>query len=484
MKLNQKEQCLSAAAGKSGMSEKTARKYLRQQVLPSQMQPERTWRTREDPFDEVWDQLQDKLEINPGLEAKTLFEWLQRLYPGRYSDGQLRTLQRRIKHWRGLSGPSKEVFFDQIHKPGALCASDFTHMSELCVTINGLPFKHLVYHFVLTYSNWETGTVCFSESFESLSFGLQNALWTLGGVPWMHRTDKLTAAVQNLDKPNRDDFTRKYRGLLRHYGLEGQKIQTGKANENGDVEQRHYRLKRALEQALLLRSSRDFFSRGEYEQFLQNMFKQLNTGRRERFKEELDVIRSLPAKRLGDYTEYSVAVRPSSTIRIKKNVYSVHSRLIKEKVTVRLYAEHLELWYAQRMVEKIPRLRGEGNHHVQYRHIIDWLVRKPGAFENYRYREDLFPSSRFKIAYDNLKAHEPSRGTREYLKILKLAAKESESGVDDALRWLMDQGQPIRYETVAAILEGNQCIPQVTQVEIDAIDLNLYDTLLENVEVH
>jgi hypothetical protein len=136
------------------------------------------------------------------------------------------------------------------------------------------------------------------------------------------------------------------------------------------------------------------------------------------------------------------------------------------------------------MVEKIPRLRGEGNHHVQYRHIIDWLVRKPGAFENYRYREDLFPSSRFKIAYDNLKAHEPSRGTREYLKILKLAAKESESGVDDALRWLMDQGQPIRYETVAAILEGNQCIPQVTQVEIDAIDLNLYDTLLENVEVH
>jgi hypothetical protein len=152
------------------------------------MQPERTWRTREDPFDEVWDQLQDKLEINPGLEAKTLFEWLQRLYPGRYSDGQLRTLQRRIKHWRGLSGPAKEIFFDQIHKPGELCESDFTHMSELGVTINGLPFKHLVYHFVLTYSNWETGTVCFSESFESLSFGLQNALWKLGGVPRTHRT--------------------------------------------------------------------------------------------------------------------------------------------------------------------------------------------------------------------------------------------------------------------------------------------------------
>jgi hypothetical protein len=151
---------------------------------------------------------------------------------------------------------------------------------------------------------------------------------------------------------------------------------------------------------------------------------------------------------------------------------------------VRLYADHLEVWYAQRKVEKIPRLRGEGNHRIEYRHIIDWLVRKPGAFENYRYRDDLFPTSRFKMAYDHLKDHDQSRAAREYLKILDLAAKQSQSGVDDALRWLMDQDQPISFEAVEVILMTNQSIPEVTEVEIDAVDLSLYDSLLQAVEVN
>jgi hypothetical protein len=466
------------------MSENTARKYLRLGKLPSQCKQFRPWRTREDPFEEVWDELKFKLEVNPGFEAKTLFEWLQREYLGRFSDGQLRTLQRRIKQWRALEGPAKEVYFDQQHSPGQLCESDFTHMTRLGITIDGIPFNHLIYHFVLTYSNWETGTVCFSESFESLSSGLQNALWELGGVPEIHRTDKLSSAVQKLDKPGADEFTRRYRALLRHYGLQGQRIQTGKAHENGDVEQRHHRLKRAVDQALLLRDSRDFASRKAYELFLAKLFSQLNAGRRIRFEEELKVLRCLPAKRLDDYTPFKVRVGPSSTIRIKKNVYSVHSRLINEQVNVRLYADHLQVWYAQRQIEKIARLRGEGNHYIQYRHIIDWLVRKPGAFENYRYREDLFPSSRFKMAYDDLKSRYGRRADKEYLQILYLAAKETESGVDDAIRWLMDQNQSISFDAVETIVITNQRIPQATDVVMEVVDLSLYDSLLQVEEVN
>jgi hypothetical protein len=484
MKLNQNEERLSVAAAKSGMSENTARKYLRLGKLPSQCKQFRPWRTREDPFEEVWDELKFKLEVNPGFEAKTLFEWLQREYLGRFSDGQLRTLQRRIKQWRALEGPAKEVYFDQQHSPGQLCESDFTHMTRLGITIDGIPFNHLIYHFVLTYSNWETGTVCFSESFESLSSGLQNALWELGGVPEIHRTDKLSSAVQKLDKPGADEFTRRYRALLRHYGLQGQRIQTGKAHENGDVEQRHHRLKRAVDQALLLRDSRDFASRKAYELFLAKLFSQLNAGRRIRFEEELKVLRCLPAKRLDDYTPFKVRVGPSSTIRIKKNVYSVHSRLINEQVNVRLYADHLQVWYAQRQIEKIARLRGEGNHYIQYRHIIDWLVRKPGAFENYRYREDLFPSSRFKMAYDDLKSRYGRRADKEYLQILYLAAKETESGVDDAIRWLMDQNQSISFDAVETIVITNQRIPQATDVVMEVVDLSLYDSLLQVEEVN
>jgi len=106
----------------------------------------------------------------------------------------------------------------------------------------------------------------------------------------------------------------------------------------------------------------------------------------------------------------------------------VHSRLIGEDVEVRLFAERLEVWYAQKKVETMPRVRGKGHHHINYRHIIDWLVRKPGAFEQYRYRDDLFPSSRFRIAYDVLKGQSPARGHKEYLKILQLAARETEAG--------------------------------------------------------
>ena len=153
----------------------------------------------------------------------------------------------------------REVFFAQQHPPGRLGASDFTHMEELGVTIQGQSFPHLIYHFVLTYSNWETGTVCFSESFESLSEGLQNALWELGKVPHRHRTDRLSTAVNNMIDPV--EFTDRYKGLMRYYGLESEKTQAGHGNENGDVEQRHLRFKRAVEQELMLRGSAGFRQR-------------------------------------------------------------------------------------------------------------------------------------------------------------------------------------------------------------------------------
>ena len=216
------------------------------------------------------------LEINPGLEAKTLFEDLQRKNPGKYEDGQLRTLQRRIKRWKAEEGPSKEIFFTQSHKPGELCQSDYTNMNKLGVTINNVPFEHLVYHFVLTYSNWETGTICFSESFESLSQGIQNALWELGGVPLKHRTDCLTVAVNKACNP--EEFTRRYQDLVDHYGTTPCKTNPSSPHENGDVEQRNYRFKKAVEQSLILRGNRNFENRREYELFISELFIQLNAG--------------------------------------------------------------------------------------------------------------------------------------------------------------------------------------------------------------
>lgn len=476
MELLGKGKSLATSAAKADMDEKTARKYRELGELPSEIKIEHTWRTREDPFAEVWEEVKGKLEINPGLEANTLFEDLQRRYPGRFADGQLRTLQRRVKIWRALEGPAKEVFFPQVHRPGELCQSDFTDMNALGVTIQGQPFDHLAYHFVLTYSNWETGTICFSESFESLSEGLQNALWELGGVPERHRTDRLSAAVQKPDNP--EEFTQRYRALLNHYGLKGQKTQPESPNENGDVEQRHYRFKKALEQSLMLRGSCDFSSRQDYAVFLTKLFAQLNAGRKEPLAEEIRVLRRLPPSRLDSCKKLQVRVGPSSTIRVNHNVYSVDSRLIGEKVQIRLYVEHLEVWYAQQCIETIPRLRGEGKHRIQYRHIIEWLVRKPGAFDNYRYREDLFPTHRFRMAYDWLKRGHPSRAAKEYLGILHLAAMHSEAAVDYSLRILIEKEQPISIGAVETIMDSLESIPSPTQITIAEVDLGAYDALL------
>ncbi len=476
MELVKTEKQLSSAAAKAGMCEKTARKYRRSGKLPSDSAAPHVWRTRPDPFEEVWEEVRGVLKDNPGLEAKTLFEDLQRRYPGRFPDGQLRTLQRRVKMWRALEGPLQEIFFAQEHHPGVLGQSDFTHMDSLGVTLGGQPFNHLVYHFVLTYSNWETGSVCFSESFESLSAGLQAALFELGGVPKAHQSDRLSAAVCNLQSPA--EFTERYAALLRHYGLEGKMIQPRKANENGDVEQSHHRFKRAVDQALMLRGSRDFTDREAYESFLKKLFEQLNANRRERFMEEVAVLRKLPLKRLDGFKKLRCRVGQGSTISVEQNVYSISSRLIGEQVEVRLYAEHLEVWYAQQKVECIERLRGRKGHHVNYRHVIDWLVRKPGAFANYRYRSDLFPTSRFRMALDMLEQQRPERGHKEYLKILQFAAKENETRVDDALRALIDTGQAINFEMVEAMVQETSAIPQPTDVYIDDIDLERYDAML------
>lgn len=480
-KLMQTESTGYIAAAKAGMEEKTARKYVKAGNLPSELKVEHDWRTRIDPFEAHWEEVSEKLADNPGIEAKTLFEDLQRRFPGMFPDGQLRTLQRRVKRWRALEGPSKEVFFPQLHRPGELAQSDYTHMGKLGITINKQPFDHLIYHFVLTYSNWETGSICYSESFESLSEGLQAALWELGGVPQVHQTDRLTAAVHNA--LHQEEFTQRYLALLRHYRLAGRKTQPASPNENGDVEQRNHRLKRAMQQTLLLRGSFDFDSIDEYRLFLRDLFTRLNRGRRERFLEEQRVLRSLPERRLSSCTRLEVSVGRASTIRVSNNTYSVASRLIGETVQVQLFADHLDLYYAQKRVDSLPRLRGKCRHLINYRHVIDQLQRKPGAFENYRYREEMFPGSCFRVAYDELKErHTRQIAAREYLKILAMAAKESETAVAAALAELCGR-QPITAQAVEELVRAQQLPSPVTEVGVVAVDLACYDRLLSMEEV-
>ena len=480
--MRNKHEHLYQAADAAGMSSKTAHKYLKNGKLPSQCRVEHTWPTRQDPFADDWAFIEQILEDTQAtLESKTLLRHLQLAYPGKYHNGQLRTLQRRIKAWKALYGPAKEIFFPQHYEPGQWACSDFTNMNKLNITIARQPFEHLLYHFVLCYSNWQVARICFSESFESLSLGIQDALWKLGGVPSLHRTDCLTSAVHKVGHP--DIFTAKYRGLADHYGFESAKTNPASPHENGDVEKSNDLLKKAIDQSLIIRGSRDFDSVADYEKFLQKIVNRMNQNCHKRFAEEIEAIKELPARRYGDYDTKTCKIGRGGTFRLLHNTYSAHSRLAGETVKIRVYADTLELWYAQRHIETLPRLRGENGYYINYRHHIDILVRKPGAFENYCYKDALFPTSLFRIAYDILRDGCSIRqANKEYLKILELAAKEDESLVNEALRLLINLEDQIGFEKVKQFIDSKQKPPEPTSVHIEPVDINDYDMLLETPE--
>jgi transposase len=472
---------LCKASAQAEMDEKTARKYIRARQLPSEMAAAHSWRTRPDAFEEDWPAIAALLKDSPRLQSTTVFDWVCRRTPGRYQTGQLRSLQRRIKHWRATEGPEKAVMFPQEHVPGRLCASDFTHMTSLGITIAGAPFDHLLFHFVLTYSNWETATVCFSESYESLSEGLQRAFWALGGVPLAHRSDQLSAAVHQ-DLEGKKAFTRRYEGLLAHYGVQPVRNNAGCPHENGDAEKSHHLIKTAVDQTLLLRGSRNFPSRRDYEDFLCAVIAERNQSRSVRFAEEQAGLRPLPVRRLDAETRLVSQVRASSTILVGKNVYSVPSRLIGETVEVRLGAERLSVYYGGRCMESdIERLRGSNRHRINYRHVIGSLVRKPGAFASYAWREECFPTSRFRMAYDLLLTSHGARAAKEYLRILELAAMENESAVDEALRDLLDRGLVVDFASVAHHVAQATSVAPPRQVHVAPVDLCGYDALMTGV---
>jgi hypothetical protein len=309
--------------------------------------------------------------------------------------------------------------------------------------------------------------------------GLQNALWELGGVPKQHRTDSLSAAVNNLSQ--KEEFTDNYAGLLNHYNMTASHTNAGRANENGDVEQSHYRFKKAVAQELILRGSNDFYSRVDYEEFLRRILKRRNGSRREKLAAEIALMRSLPHYRLEDCTRISVKVTRNSIITVKKNYYSVTSQLIGERVVVKLYADFLEVCYAGTVVHQIPRLRGEGKMAINYRHLIHSLIRKPGAFRNYRFQPSLFPRLNFRLAYDYLVQHYPSTAERQYLIILQMAAEISEERVAEVLRHLLTNGEAITAQCVKELLAIDQSLATVQRLEAYQIELSAYDSLLEEV---
>jgi hypothetical protein len=469
------------AAAKAGMSERSARRVERDAVLPSQ-EPRRYWRSRPDPFAEVWEtEVVPLLKNAPQLMAITILRKLQEDHLEGFPDGVVRTLQRRIRQWRALEGPPKEVFFPQEHAPGDRGLSDFTDMGDLNVTITGAGFAHRLYHFVFAFSRWEYAEVVDSgESFEALSKGLQNALWQAGGAPHEHRTDSLSAAFKNLK--DEEDFTARYTALLDHYGMAGTRNNRGQSHENGSVESSHRYLKEAVDQALLLRGHRDFDARASYETFVREAVMRRNRRNAAAFRIEREQLLDLPLRRTTDFVEEEARVTRCGTFTVRGILYSAPSRLIGHRLKVRLYSDRLDCYLSGALVLTLARgvrspINGRGRM-IDYRHFIEALKRKPQAFKGLVFRDALFPREAYRRTWEQLAEKLTQRqACQTIVGLLELAAKDGiEAVLAQRLDALLVAGELPNLKLLRE--EFAPCHPELPQVAVKIPAASSYDALL------
>lgn len=482
MEFRKQSQTQLAAAAKAGLSERSARRIDKGELTPSP-KAKRTWRTRLDPLAQVWDSdLVPLLEMDAELLPATLLEYLCDKYPGDFDNSVQRTLQRRVKAWKIEHGPAKEVMFRQVKQPGRMGISDFTVLKDATITLAGEPFDHRLYHYRLAYSGWSyVKVICGGESFTALSTGLQNALWRSGGVPQEHRTDSLSAAFNNLAE--QQALTVRYHDLCRHYGIKPTRNNLGRCHENGAIESPHGHFKRRLTQALRLRAGMDFASLENYQGFIDAVVSKINRRCRTRFEEELAVLGALPKRRTQDYAEHRVLVSCTSTFDLKRVTYTVPSRFVGQRLYVQLYDERLELFSGHVKVFELPRVyahKTQRARRIDYRHVIDSLVRKPQAFRHSQIRDDLLPNGDYQLIWRYVDEHlEAHKACRYIVRLLHLAATENcEGALGRYVLRQIDQGKlPSEQQCLQRFGKPPQVIPLITSRQHPIED---YDQLLSS----
>ena len=469
------------AAAKSAISTRTARRIEQSNTLP-RAKADRDWRTREDPLEAVWEtELVVLLNAKPELTPITLLEHLQALYPNQYDQRVLRTLQRRVKKWKALHGPDKDVIFRQQAQPGLQGFSDFTH-PDSPITIKQQPFAHLLYQFRLAYSGWRSITVVQGgESYSALSTGLQRALTQAGGCPVEHRTDSLSAARNN----TQNVWTDAYQDLCEHYNMTPTRNNLGQSHENGVVECANGSFKRRLAQHLLLRGHNDFDSIETYQAFIDQIVGKLNQRSRSRFLEEQQTLQALPEYGAVDYTLLSIKVTRSATIEVRRVVYSVPSRLIGERLQVRLYHNKLVLYVGQQVALTLLRIYpapGQSRARcINYRHIIRSLAAKPQAFRYSHLRDDILPDDNYRQLWQLVDDALPAQAACKWIVTVLWLASEYDSE-QELGETLLQEARAGLFESAKTIQERFYIPQNAPEIKTKQHNLQSYDALLTSLK--
>ena len=434
---------------------------------------DRNWRTRKDPFEEAWPEIEEMLNVMPELHAFTLFQFLQEKYPQQYPDGQRRTFERRVSNWKALNGPDKEVFFEQLKLPGKMMQLDWMTCNKLNITIKGEVFDHKLCHCLLPYSSWEWVSVCFSESLLSLRLTLQGALFELGRRPEELQIDNCSAATHRISKDSQNrEFTDGFLSVMKHFRIKPRKIAIASPNQNGSVEVSHGHLRRRLQQALLLRGSRNFASQQDYEIFVKEQFSRANKYRQKRFLEEKSSMSLLDASPLTEFEEQTHRVGKGSTVNINKKVYSLPSRLVGKMLSCRIHVERIELYQGCNLLYSMPRIYGEA-HAVKWRHLVKSMADKPGALAQYRYRDAFFPSANFVEICKRLQTDLGEwKGQVEYLQILNQGRNLTDKNLDKLLARILAEAAPLSVESFRQAMGFSR--PQV-ELQPFVADLSVYN---------
>lgn len=412
------------AASKSSISVSTAGRIEGKRHQPKK--DKRGWRTRADPLEPIWDSVVlPLLKQDANISPVGIFDHLCDVHADKFSSSSRRTLERRIRKWRHLHGPAQDVMFMQHHELGKLGICDFTHIKSP-VTIDGKTFKHMLFNYRLPASGWVYSHVIYGgESFAAFSDGLQNAFAKSEGVPQEVRTDSLSAAYKN--NSSVEDFTASYQELIAHYGFIATRNNTGVAHENGAIESSNRHIKSQVEQALKVRGSFDFNCRVEYESFVQSVTSRRNKRIAAKFAQEQRQLQALPVHKSVNYSQEYVRVTRTSTINVKRVMYTVPSRLIDSQVKVHVYDDHLDLFLGNELTYRLERVYAPGatrKRSVNYKHVIDALVKKPGAFRCSQWRDELLPNEDYRTIWQYVEATMKADDASRYMvRILHLASK-------------------------------------------------------------
>jgi hypothetical protein len=477
----------TTAAAMAGISVATGRRIERAPRPPSAHKKARHYRTRIDPLEGLWDQtVVPMLEAAPGLRPITVLGELDRRHPDRITPAIRRTLERRMRAWKALNGPEKEVMFPQTHSPGRMGLSDFTDMAELGVHVAGVPLAHRLYHFALVYSGFEhVEVVLGGESYTALATGLSRSLAILGGAPHEHRSDSLSAAFRNLCADDAEDLTRRFAALAAHYGMVPTRNNRGVAHENGSIESRHGHVKGRIEQALLLRGSTDFATLDDYRTFVSGVIADHNKRHADEIEIERAHLRPLPPASPATWDEASVRVTSSSGFSFRHAFYTVPSRLIGHRLHLRVHDERIEAFLGAALVVTLPRGRAPSKkagrtttHVVDYRHVIASLRAKPGALAGLSYRDALWPRPAYRRAWEALSAVRSARDAgRTMVGLLALAHDQGvEADLAGALDVILDDGElPDLADLCGRFMPASASVPSV-HIEMPGADS--YDRLL------